>query len=120
MDVFVSDELKWAKDPEILKIIGKEILYYSNKIDKINNLNFRQGRNLVLTDESLYNFEKKKLKRKIEYNKIKGITYSKINSELFIVHGNEVQHDYYFQSHDRNLIINISSIFYEEEMVNYL
>ena len=120
MDAFVFDELKWAKDPEILKVIRKEILYYSNKIDKINNLNFRQGRNLVLTDESLYNFEKKKLKRKIEYNKIKGITYSKINPELFIVHGNEVQHDYYFQSRDRNLIINIISKFYEEQMGNSL
>ena len=115
MEVVVFDKLNWAKDPEILKAIGKEILYYSNKIVKINHYNISQDRFLVLTDESLYNFQKKKLKRKIEYNKIQGITYSKISSELFVVHGNEVEYDYYFQSHERNLVIKLISKFYEEQ-----
>ena len=55
MEVVVFDNLKWAKDTEILKYIGNEILYYSNKIIKINPFNFSQDRFLVLTDESLYN-----------------------------------------------------------------
>ena len=115
MEVVVFDSLKWAKDPDIMKIIGKEILYYSNKITKINHYNIGQERFLVLTDESLYNFQKKKLKRKIEYNKIQGITYSKISPELFVVHGNEVEYDYYFQTHERNLLIKLISKFYEEQ-----
>jgi len=115
MEVIVFDTLKWAKDPEILKAIGKEILYYSNKINKINHFNMTQERFLVLTDEALYNFQKKKLKRKIEYNKIRGITYSKISSELFVVHGNEVEYDYSFQSQERNLVISLISKFYEEQ-----
>ena len=115
MEVIVFDTLKWAKDPEILKAIGKEILYYSNKINKINHFNMSQERFLVLTDEALYNFQKKKLKRKIEYNKIRGITYSKISSELFVVHGNEVEYDYSFQSQERNLVISLISKFYEEQ-----
>ena len=115
MEVVVFDTLKWAKDPDILKIIGKEILYYSNKVVKINHYNISQDRFLVLTDESLYNFQKKKLKRKIEYNKIQGITYSKISPELFVVHGNEVEYDYYFQSLERNLVIKLISKFFEEQ-----
>ena len=115
MEVIVFDTLKWAKDHEILKAIGKEILYYSNKINKINHFNMSQERFLVLTDEALYNFQKKKLKRKIEYNKIRGITYSKISSELFVVHGNEVEYDYSFQSQERNLVISLISKFYEEQ-----
>ena len=115
MEVVVFDTLKWAKDPDILKIIGKEILYYSNKVVKINHYNISQDRFLVLTDESLYNFQKKKLKRKIEYNKIQGITYSKISPELFVVHGNEVEYDYSFQSLERNLVIKLISKFFEEQ-----
>lgn len=115
MEVVVFDNLKWAKDTEILKYIGNEILYYSNKIIKINPFNFSQDRFLVLTDESLYNFHKKKLKRKLEYNKIRGITLSKISPELFVVHGHDIEHDYYFQSQERNLIINLIAKFYEEQ-----
>ena len=41
-----EDELRQmvAQDPEILKAIGKEILYYSNKINKINHFNMTQER----------------------------------------------------------------------------
>ena len=85
MEVEFFDNLKWARDPDILQYIGKEILYYSNKIIKINHFNISQDRFLVLTEESLYNFQKKKLKRKIEYNKIRGITYTKTSPELFVI-----------------------------------
>ena len=115
MEVDFFDNLKWARDPDILQHIGKEILYYSNKIIKINHFNIGQDRFLVLTEESLYNFQKKKLKRKIEYNKIRGITYSKISSELFVVHGNEVEYDYYFQSPERNIIIKLIAKLYEDQ-----
>ena len=54
MEVYVYDNLNWAKDKDILtKINNKEILYYSNKIIKINHFNISQERILVLTDEAL-------------------------------------------------------------------
>ena len=52
MEELVYDNLKWAKDKEILSIINKEILYYSNKITKINHYNISQDRFIVLTDEA--------------------------------------------------------------------
>ena len=60
MQALIYDFLKWAQDKEILPIINKEILYYSNKITKVNHFGINQERVLVLTDEALYNFQKKK------------------------------------------------------------
>ena len=114
MEELVYDNLKWAKDKEILSIINKEILYYSNKITKINHYNISQDRFIVLTDEALYNFQKKKLKRRIKYDQIRGITFSKQNIE-FVIHGNDDEYDYYYQSNDRNLILRFIAKFYEEQ-----
>ena len=114
MEELVYDNLKWAKDKEILSIINKEILYYSNKIIKINHYNISQDRFIVLTDEALYNFHKKKLKRRIKYDQIRGITYSKQNLE-FVIHGTDDEYDYYYQSNERNLILRFIVKFYEEQ-----
>jgi hypothetical protein len=64
MQAIIYDFLKWAQDKEILPIINKEILYYSNKITKVNHFGINQERILVLTDEALYNFQKKKKQKK--------------------------------------------------------
>ena len=115
MEVYVYDNLNWAKDKDILtKINNKEILYYNNKIIKINHFNISQERILVLTDEALYNFQKKNLKRRIKYNQIRGITYSKLCKE-FVVHGSDDEYDYLFQSSDRNLLISLIAKFYQEQ-----
>ena len=113
MEILVYDTLNWAKDPEILSSIKKEILYYSNKIIKINHFGINQERMLVLTDEALYNFQKKKLKRKIQYSEVRGITFSTLNDE-FIVHGNDMEYDFYFISNDKDIIIGIIAKFYQE------
>ena len=84
MEGLVYDSLNWAKDKEILSIINKEILYYSNKIIKINHFGVSQERFIVLTDVGLYNFQKKKVKRKIKYDQIRGITYSKTSNGFVI------------------------------------
>ena len=105
MEIYVYDYLNWAKDKEILSSINsKEILYYSGKIIKTNHFNMSQERSLVFTDEALYNFQKKKLKRRIRYNQIRGITYSELSQE-FVVHGNDDEYDYLFLSSERNLLI---------------
>ena len=114
MEGLVYDNLKWAKDKEILSIINKEILYYSNKIIKINHFNISQDRFIVLTDEALYNFHKKKLKRKIKFDQIRGITYSKQNTE-FVIHGNDDEYDYQYQSNERFIILRYIVKFYEEQ-----
>ena len=54
MENALYDSLEWAKDKDILKIIGSETLYYSNKIQKINHYNISQERFLVLTNQALY------------------------------------------------------------------
>ena len=115
MEIYVYDYLNWAKDKEILSSINsKEILYYSGKIIKTNHFNMSQERSLVLTDEALYNFQKKKLKRRIRYNQIRGITYSELSQE-FVVHGNDDEYDYLFLSSERNLLISLIAKFYPEQ-----
>ena len=115
MEGLVYDNLNWAKDKEILSIINKEILYYSNKVTKINHYGISQERYLVLTDEALYNFHKKKLKRKIKYDQIRGVTFSRQSLEL-VIHGNDDEYDYQYQSNERNLLLCFIARFYEEQI----
>ena len=114
MEQITYDYLNWSIDSEIKNIIKNEILYYSNKIQKINHYNISQERSLVLTNESLYNFQKKKLKRKINYSEIRGITFTN-ESQEFVVHGNESEYDYYFQSPEKNILICLIAKFYQEQ-----
>ncbi len=116
MQALIYDFLKWAQDKEILPIINKEILYYSNKITKVNHFGINQERVLVLTDEALYNFQKKKNKRRIKYDQIRGITISTVKqNEEFVIHGMDDEYDYYYHSPQRNLIICLIAKFYEEQ-----
>ena len=71
-----------------------------------------QERSIILSNKALYNMKKKTLKRKILYNEILGVTYSKVTYE-FIVHGNNEEYDYSYISQDRNIIICIIAKFYE-------
>ena len=114
MENALYDALSWANDKDILKIIGTETLYYSNKIQKINHYNISQERFLVLTNQALYNIFKKKLKRKIKYNEILGITFTKLSQE-FVVHGLDDEYDYYFQSPEKNILICLIAKFYQEQ-----
>ena len=108
------DTLNWSQDKDILNIIKKETIYCSNKIQKINHYNISQERYIVLTNEALYNILKKKLKRKLKYNEIRGITFTKLSSE-FVVHGVDGEYDYHFQSADKNILICLIAKFYEEQ-----
>ena len=108
------DFLNLSNDKEILKLIKDEVLYYSNKLQKINHFNISQERILVLTNEGLYILQKKKLNRKIKYNEIVGITFTNLSQE-FIVHNFDIDYDYYFQSSEKNLIICIIAKFYQNQ-----
>ena len=114
MEQTFYDTLNWAKDKDILSIIKDETLYYSNKIQKINHYNMSQERFLVLTNEALYNIQKKKLKRKMKYSEIRGITFTKLSPE-FVVHGIDGEYDYLFQSPEKNILICLIAKFYEDQ-----
>ena len=108
----IIDSLKFTQDDDIKKLIEGETIYYADLIKKINHYGMNQERTIMLTNKGLYNMKKKTLKRKILYNEILGITFSKLTYE-FIVHGNKEEYDYAFISQDRNIIICIIAHFYE-------
>ena len=108
----IIDSLKFTQDEEIKKLIEGEKIYYADLITKINHYGQHQDRSLMLTNKALYNMKKKTLKRKIIYNDILGITFSKLTYE-FIVHGDNKEYDYDFTSEDRNIIICIIANCYE-------
>ena len=113
MDAYIQDTLNWQNDPEILAIIGKEKIYYSNKITKVNSYGIAQERTIILTNDAIYNVHSKKSKRKIKYNEISGITFSSISTE-FVVHGNDAEYDYQYQSKDKTFIIFVIASFYKQ------
>ena len=115
MDVIqVHDLLNIKEDNEILNLLKGEKVYYSDVITKINHYGLSQERSIILTDIALYNMKKKELKRRIPYKEILGISYSNISNE-FVIHGNNCQYDYHYNSQDKNLIISLIIFFYDEQ-----
>ena len=103
-----NDHLGYEKDPAIKKMISNEKFLFSDLIYKKNKFGFNQSRNFVLTDNAIYNLKAKKLKRKFEISKLKGITISvNKNCQEFVLHGNEQEHDYLFLSKNKFTIIYI-------------
>jgi hypothetical protein len=101
-------------DEDILKIIGDEIIYYSNKILKYNSFSIKQERSFLLTNKCLYNILNKKVKRQMKYEEMLGITFSNQTNE-FIIHA-DLGYDFHFISPDKILIIFIISKCYENLM----
>ena len=103
-----NDHLKLVKDPAIVKMISNEKFLFSDEIAKKNKFGFNQTRYFVLTDNAIYNLKAKKLKRRFEISKLKGITVSVAKgSQEFVIHGNEQEHDYLFLSKNKYIIIYI-------------
>ena len=107
-----QDMLNWNEDNEILNLLNGETIYYSDVITKINHYGLSQERQIILTNEALYNMKNKSLKRRLPYNDILGITFSNSSNE-FVVHGNNSQYDYQYNSQDKNLIISMIIFFYD-------
>ena len=103
-----DDSLNFNNDEEVKGIIGDETIYFTDVIEKVRDVIFgsRQQRNLIITNEGIYNLKGKILKRKIEIKNLKGITISKI-SDQFILHGNQNEYDYLFDSQKRIKIIEL-------------
>jgi len=105
MEANFQDSLNWYMDKDISKIIGKEIIYYSNKIQKFTAFSLKQDRALLLTNVSLYSFHNKKLKRQIKYEDIIGITFSIVSNEI-VIHAKQT-YDLHISSNEKTLIIYI-------------
>ena len=107
---------------EILKVLDKdteqklsgEKVYFSDYIIKINKKSTEQKRVLIITNEALYNFKEKTLKRRLEVKNIKGISTSKTSDEL-VVHGEGQEYDYHYKYKNKRKIIEIlASVYYNK------
>ena len=54
-----KDHLNLRNDPEIKKEIGNEELLLSDKLIKINRYGLSQERNIIITNQNIYNLKKK-------------------------------------------------------------
>ena len=52
------DLLNYGEDKDIQKMLGKEKIYYSDYITKINHYGMSQERVILLTDQAVYNLKK--------------------------------------------------------------
>lgn len=92
-----------------------EKLLFSDQLIKINKYGMKQDRSKVITNKAVYNFRKKDLKRRLEINKLLGITVSS-KTEEYVLHGKELEYDYHYISSRRKQIIKIISTVYENLM----
>ena len=115
------DNLNFANDKEIKAMVGHETIYYSDKIIKVRQGLFssNQERNILITDQAIYNLKGKEKKRSFKIEHLSGITISKL-SEQFIIHGKNDEYDYLYSSPDRLKIIEILEIIYESITQNEL
>ena len=54
-----KDHLNLRNDQEIKKAIGNEELLLSDKLIKINRYGLSQERNIIVTNQNIYNLKKK-------------------------------------------------------------
>lgn len=78
---------------------NNEIVFLSSPIFKFNDYKKKQERNIMITNLGIYNLKGTTIKRKIDIEKVRAITVSKIGTE-FIIHVPE-EYDYRYASADR-------------------
>jgi len=100
------DFLKIKSNQQLQKHFQSESILFSNLILKINKYSITQERIIVITNKAIYNLKKENVKRRIEINKLIGITISKSSNE-FVIHGNDNEYDYHYISQSRYFIIKI-------------
>ena len=111
----VNDHCQYAKNKDIKNIISTEKFLFSDDIYKKNKFGFNQTRQVILTDLALYNLKSKKLQRRLDISKLKGITVSIAKGSLeFVIHGNESEHDYLYSSRNKYTIIYLLEIAFEK------
>ena len=106
------DFLNYSKDHYIkTNVTRDESIQFSDKIIKINKYGFKQERNIIITDQAIYNLKKTSLKRRIDLKSIKGITLTKASDE-FVIHCNDEEYDYQYISQKKKTIVEIIAKYY--------
>ena len=101
------DFLNFSKKYNIKNnITREEEIQFSDKISKINKYNWKQERNIIITDKAIYNLKGESLKRRIDFKTIIGITINDQTNE-FVIHCNDIDYDYYYISKRLKTIIEI-------------
>ena len=114
MSFVQSDMLSFSKEKEITTVLNNEPILYSNKIQKMNSFIIKQERNIIITEESIYIFDKKKFKKKINYEDILALTFSSISNE-FIIHRKSI-YDYHLICSDKIKLMCAIIKAYEKKM----
>jgi hypothetical protein len=92
---------------EIERKFGDSTLFYSGTVHKMNRRSAIQDRNLVITDQALYNIGKgEKINRRIELTRLKEIACSSMKDGYFVIKVAE-EYDYVFESAHKTEIITI-------------
>ena len=55
----MRDHLNFGKEQSLSKIIKNEKLLFTDKINKINRYGLTQERNIIITENAIYNLKKK-------------------------------------------------------------
>ena len=75
-------------------LADRETIIYSGKVSKWNKYNYKQDRNMIVTNLYLYHFKKKKIRRVVALENIAGLTkLLKKDSQEFVIHVKK-EHDY--------------------------
>ena len=103
----MEDQLNFKNNQEIKEKIENEEVLLSLKINKkfLDKLIHKTREiNLLITNKSIYNLKKTKIKRKIMLEDLIGVTISNL-SDQFIVHGIKNDYDNLYISKERKAII---------------
>ena len=93
------DWLSFSKNPKITNLFEvDESLLFSDVIYKFNSMDWKQQRNIMITNKYIYNLKGENIKRKIKFKDIIALTISgDSNSEEFIIHVPS-EYDYFYSS----------------------
>lgn len=58
-NIIKRDYLNFSKESSLKTIIGEEDLLFTDKINKINRYGLTQERNILITNQAIYNLKKK-------------------------------------------------------------
>lgn len=103
----MNDQLDFKNNPKIKEIIENEEILLSHKIKKkfLDKLIYKTREiNLLITNKSVYNLKKTKIKRKMNLEDLIGVTISNLSNE-FIVNGIKNDYDNWYISQERKTII---------------
>jgi len=69
----VHDFIDYRKEP-IIQTAESEMVIFADKVKKINQYEWTQERTILITSDALYNINKKDLRRRVNIDKISGVT----------------------------------------------